>query len=117
MDTLTTGLKAKTLPLRWWKLVMTCKALTAPVIGVIAWWIIMERYTTAPINLGNRVDQITIIVICVINAVFAGTSACVWLIRYEHRFLWTLSILLSTFTGAMASGVVFELTHSYTYVY
>lgn len=117
MDALTAGRKTKTLPLRWWQLVMTLKALTAPVIGAIAWWIVMEHYPTAPINLGNRVDQVTMIAVSLFNAIFAGVCACFWRIRHEHRVLWTLSILLSTVTGAMASGVIFEFTHSYTYVY
>lgn len=111
------GLKAKTLPLRWWKLVMTLKALTAPVIGAIAWWIVMELTPTAQVDLSNRVDQITIIGVCVFNAVFAGLTALTWHMRHESRVLLTLSILLGTVVGAMASGVIYTLVNAYWYVY
>lgn len=120
VNTLAISLRAKTdaIPLNWWKRLMVCKALAAPVIGGIALWILMELTPTAPINLGNRTDQITLIGLSLFIAAFAGLSAYTWQqYRRENRFFWTVSILLSASTGGFASGVIFQLVHSYTYVY
>lgn len=115
LDALTSSLKAKTLPLWWWKLVMTCKALAAPVIGVVLGWILMELGPTAYINLGNRVDQIVLISVALICTVVAGCSAFFWHNRLEDRFVWFVSIVLSTATGILASIVLFELMRASTH--
>ena len=114
---LAASLKDKTLPLHWWKVLMTLKALSAPSIGAILGWILVEVVPTAPINLGNRVDQVTMIIVCLIAAAFAGVSAYFWQIRYEDRLLCVLSFLLSATTGAFVSGVIFQFVHAYSYVY
>lgn len=114
---LAASLKNKTLPLRWWKALMVCKALAAPSIGAILWWILMELTPTAPINLGNRVDQITMIIVCLVATGFTALSAGLWQHRLSDRVMWVLSYLISAATGALASGVVFTFVHAYSYAY
>lgn len=113
------SLKAKTntLPLHWWKLVMTLKALTAPTIGSVMGWILMELGPMAPISLGNRLDQIVVVAVAIATAVVAGCSVAFWQMRRADRLTWIMSVLFCTASGLMASMVVFQLMHASTYVY
>lgn len=113
------GLKAKTetLPLRWWKLVMALKALTAPTIGSVMGWILMELGPVAPISLGNRLDQIVVVAVAIATTVVTGCSVAFWHMRREDRFTWIMSILFCTASGLLASMVVFQLMHASAYVY